>query len=127
MSRQNYPLHHYTLTVPHLSKSGVPGALPLVRAGLLERGVTGWTENPGAGVWSGHHEAVTVFTLYLSWLPASGASALLSVGRKAMRDQSAIQVTYHGVISLWEDTLIDPAVEAEARADDYAYRAETSP
>ena len=93
-------MHHYTLTAPSVTNAGKPsGYAAAVSAGLQHVGIDGWTEQRCKGYWNGKVEAGTLFTLYLTdCLPLS----LQMIGREAMPDQEAVQVTYHGTIELWE-------------------------
>jgi hypothetical protein len=93
-------MHHYTLTAPSVTNAGEPSGYALkVRIRLQIADITGWTEQRCKGYWNGKAEAGTLFTVYLmDRLPET----LQMIGRAAMPDQEAVQVTYHGTIELWE-------------------------
>lgn len=94
--RHNYRVHAYTLTVPAVTNDGLsaPWHLEKVRAGLEEAGFTGWTETATVGYWRGILEPGTVITVYVPVGKTIGvASRLGAIGRQAMPDQDAVQVT----------------------------------
>ncbi len=104
--RSTYVMRTFTITVPSVSNDGAaaPYYLEKVRAGLEEFGFTGWTETSTTGYWLGMLEPGTVITLYVpDNSPADVALTLGAIGRQAMPDQIAIQVTVSGdVLTLIE-------------------------
>jgi len=98
-----YHFATYTLTVPSVDNDGNPAPYHLekVRAGMEEAGFTGWTETASVGYWNGKLEPGTVITLYA---PRSHATfkRLGIIGRHAMPDQEAVQVTVGADVVLAE-------------------------
>jgi len=97
-----YHFATYTLTVPSVDNDGNPVPyLEKVRAGLEEAGFSGWTETPSVGYWKGVFEPGTVITIYA---PRSSATfkRLGNIGRYAMPDQEAVQVTVGADVVLAE-------------------------
>ena len=94
-ARSTYSMDTFTLTVPSVDNDGRPAPyLEKVRAGLEEAGFTGWTETACVGYWLGKFEPGTVITLYVPESKSFGvASKLAHIGRQAMPDQEAVQVT----------------------------------
>ncbi len=104
--RQNYVMRTFTLTVPGVTNDGhaAPYHIEKVRAGLEESGFTGWTETATTGYWQGMLETGTVVTLYVPEDRTLGVALLLgNIGRTAMPDQIAVQITVSGdVLTLIE-------------------------
>lgn len=99
-------MNHYTITAPAVRNDGTEsGYAAVLRALLLQFGIDGWTEHESVGYWHGRREAGTVFTLYRMpgpYTPSVIAADLARIARRAMPDQEAIQVTYHGSVLVVE-------------------------
>jgi hypothetical protein len=82
--------------------SGYPAA---VREALIRNGIDGWTEYETHGSWRGKREAGTTFEFYRAQPdPDPDFAELVGIiGREAMPDQDAIQVTRdEHTTTLWE-------------------------
>lgn len=97
---------HYTITAPKVRNDGTTADYPqALRAVLLAFGIDGWTEHDTVGVWHGKREPGIVFTVYLTEGladPTVRLDVLAKLARRAMPDQEAVQVTYHGTLLLAE-------------------------
>lgn len=109
--RQTYQLTTFTLTVPAVRNDGQPsGYLPAVRDALAAAGFGGWTETASVGYWLGKLEPGHVLTIYAPPTFAAAnvptteptADVLGRIGRAAMPDQDAIQVTIGATVELVE-------------------------
>lgn len=104
-----YTMRRFTIIAPHVTNSGEPSGNPeALAAGLLAAGIDGWTEYQTVGCWRGHREPGTCFEIYRDdarspWARADFAARLARIGRAAMPDQEAIQITADiGQTTLWE-------------------------
>jgi hypothetical protein len=102
-----FRMEHYTITAPKVRNDGEPSGYHLaLPAALKHHGIDGWTQHDSVGVWKGKAEPGTVFTVYLPEGPPGSPSVRLEIlgriGRGAMPDQDAVQVTYHGTLLLHE-------------------------
>lgn len=103
--RHSYVMRTVTLTVPAVDNFGTeaPWHLDKVRAGLAAAGFTGWTEVASTGYWMGKLEPGTVVTLYVERPTVEMIDQIGQIGRQAMPDQEAVQVTLsHDPVSLYE-------------------------
>lgn len=97
MSRYFY-MRRFTLVAPTLTKDGQASfAQTKVRNALRANAIDVWTEYSTTGAWKGETEPGTVFEIYRELYTEAAAvefARLLGhIGREAMPDQEAIQVT----------------------------------
>lgn len=109
-----YTMYRFTLTAPHVlnhDHATPSGYADRVREGLLAAGIDGWTEYETVGSWRGTREPGTTFEIYATVdhptepsYTVKGYAALLDrIGRAAMPDQEAVQVTCDAApATLWE-------------------------
>lgn len=100
-----YGMQHWSIVAPKVDNGGRPSGYPsALRAGLRKAMIDGWTEHDSVGVWRGRSEPGVTFTLYrMPTITSHGwRSLLMSVARTAMPDQEAVQVTYHGEVTVYE-------------------------
>lgn len=102
--RQTYRVRTYTLTVPAVDNTGQYRSdhLAKVRKALAASFPgQGWTEHRSSGFWNGKIESGTVVTIYApaDYPPAAMIESLGAIGRNAMPDQDAVQVTASDTLS----------------------------
>ncbi len=104
-ARGTYDMRLLTLTVPTLNNAREEVLhIERVRFGLLQHGIESWTETPVVGFWRGKREDGTLISVYVGEAIALRTARVLdAVGRAAMPDQEAIQVTCsQSATTLWE-------------------------